>query len=346
MKKVHYIGIVLLVFCLCCRWFPAVADFYAGVCDPAISTALSLLAGVVPFSLEEIVVLGFVAAFLFVLIKTLVRKKSFWWFLGKSALVVMWVAVWFYMGWGNNYFRTPLQERLGIRNQLFTEDAFNNFLYSYTDSLNDLRSATALPDREALEADVKTFYNETLPDFGYTRLKKWQHPKKPLLGRLYSAVGVLGFVGPFFCETHVNKDVPEGDYPFTLAHEMAHLAGVTSEAEANYWAYVYCRHSGADALRFCGYYSIFPHVATNVQTFMTEDYYAYWMRSIHPEIRERYAAERAYWEALRIPVVDRVQSWLMDASLKHNKVSSGAKEYSEVVRLILTMEAWEQAREL
>ena len=120
----------------------------------------------------------------------------------------------------------------------------------------------------------------------------------------------------------------------------------TSEAEANYWAYAYCLHSGADALRFCGYYSLFPHVATNVHSFMTEDYYAYWMRSILPEIRERYASEQAYWEALRVPVVDRVQSWLMDASLKHNKVSSGAREYSEVVRLILTMEAWEQARGL
>lgn len=272
MKKVHYIGIALFVFCLCCRWFPAVADFYAGVCYPAVSTALSWFAGLVPFSLEEIVALGFVGAFLWVLVKTLVRKKSFWWYLGKSALVAMWLVTWFYMGWGNNYFRTPLQERLGIRNQLFTEDAFNHFLYSYTDSLNDLRSATALPERETLEADIKAYYNETLPGFGYTRLKSWQHPKKPLLGRLYSAVGVLGFVGPFFCETHVNLDVPEGDYPFTLAHEMAHLAGVTSEAEANYWAYMYCRHSRADALRFCGYYSIFPHVATNVNTFMTSGY--------------------------------------------------------------------------
>ena len=346
MKKIHYIGLILFVFCLCCRWFPAVADFYARVCYPAVSTVLSLLASVVPFSLEEIVVLGFAAAFLWVLIKTLVKKKSFWWYLGKSALVVMWLVVWFYMGWGNNYFRTPLQERLGIQTQLFTEDAFNHFLYNYTDSLNDLHTTAALPDKDAVEADIKAFYNETLPGYGYTRLKNWQHSKKPLIGRLYSAVGVLGFVGPFFCETHVNRDVPEGDYPFTLAHEMAHLAGVTSEAEANYWAYAYCLHSGADALRFCGYYSLFPHVATNVHSFMTEDYYAYWMRSILPEIRERYASEQAYWEALRVPVVDRVQSWLMDASLKHNKVSSGAREYSEVVRLILTMEAWEQARGL
>ena len=346
MKKIHYIGIALLVFCLCCRWFPAVADFYAGVCYPGISAVLSLCASVVPFSLEEIVVLGFVAAFLWVLVKAIVRKKGFGWYLGKTALVLIWLMVWFYMGWGNNYFRTPLQARLGIQRQLFMEDRFNQFLYDYTDSLNDLHLAAVLPDKDALEADIKAFYNETLPDVGYARLRKWQHPKKPVLGGLYSAVGVLGFVGPFFCETQVNRDLPEESYPFTLAHEMAHLAGVTSEAEANYWAYLYCRRSGTESLRFCGYFSIFPHVATNVHSFMTEDYYAYWMKSIHPDVRERYETEREYWEALRVPAVDRIQSWLMDASLKHNKVSSGAREYSEVVSLILTMEAWEQANSL
>ena len=73
-----------------------------------------------------------------------------------------------------------------------------------------------------------------------------------------------------------------------LAHELAHLAGVTSEAEANFWAYAYCRHSKEEALRFCGYFSIFPHVASNVRLFMSEDYYNYWMkRNVHADIRER-----------------------------------------------------------
>ena len=347
MKKVHYIGIVLFVFCLFCRWFPAVADFYARVCYPAISAGLSFCASAVDFSLEEIVVLGFVAVLLWVLVKAIVRKKGFGWYLGKTALALMWLMVWFYMGWGNNYFRTPMQARMGIQRQLFMEETFNDFVYDYTDSLNALRSCSSLPSQQTLEEDIKAFYNNTLPRYGYTPLKSWQHPKKPLINRLYSAVNVSGFLGPFFCETHVNLDVPADDYPFTLAHEMAHLAGVTSEAEANYWAYAYCRHSQDEALRFCGYFSIFPHVASNVRTFMTEDYYDYWMkRNVHADIRDRYVAEREYWEALRIPFVDGIQSWLMDASLKHNRVESGAREYSEVVGLILTMEAWEQAHGL
>ena len=346
MKKVHYIGIALLVFSLLCRWFPSVAEFYAQLWYPAISSVLSLLASVVPFSLEELAALGFVVAFLWVLVKSIGQKKGFWWYLGKNALVVMWLAVWLYTGWGNNYYRPSLLARHSIQKQMFSENAFNNFLYDYTDSLNSLHSAVGLPAHQELEESIKAYYNETLPAFGYTRLKDWQHPKRPLVNRLYSAVGVSGFLGPFFCETHVNLDVPEDDYPFTLAHELAHLAGVTSEAEANYWAYSFCMHSGNDALRYCALFSIFPHVASNVYSFMTEEYYSYWLNSIDPAIRERYASLRDYWNALRIPILDRFQSRLMDASLKHNGISSGAREYSEVVSLIITMEAWEQAHSL
>ena len=307
---------------------------------------LSWVASAVPFSLEELVVLGFAAAFLWVLVRTLSRKKRFRWLLGKSALLILWLVVWLYLGWFGNYYRTPLQARMGIQRQLFLEDRFNQFLYAYTDSLNSLQGRGALPDPESLETDVKAFYNRTLPRYGYVALREWQHPKRPLLGRLYSAVSVSGFMGPFFCETQVNRDVLPEDYPFTLAHEMAHLAGVTSEAEANFWAYAYCRHSPQDALRYCGYYSIFPHVASNVRSYMTEDYYSYWMRSVHPDIRESFVAKGAYWEALRVPFLDAIQSALMDANLRHNRIPSGAQEYNEVVGLILTMEAWEQAHGL
>jgi len=340
MKKVHCIGLFLLLFCFCCRWFTPVADFYATRLYPGIMTALSFAASIVPFSLEEMVVLGFAGAFLLVLAGTLLKKKSFFRWLGKSALVVMWLAVWFYLGWGCNYFRTPLLPRLGIQKQLFLEDTFNQFLYSYTDSLNKVYAPQREPfDRDSLEADIRSFYQKTLPESGYAKLRAWQHPKRPLLNRLYSAVGVTGFMGPFFCEVHVNRDVLETDWPFTLAHEMAHLSGVTSEAEANYWAYVYCTRSQDDRLRYSGYYSILPHVITSVRSYMTEEYFRYWIRTINLDIREEYAAEGKYWEEKRIGWIDRIQSWLMDTNLKQNGVSSGAREYNEVVGLIITMEA-------
>lgn len=54
---------------------------------------------------------------------------------------------------------------------------------------------------------------------------------------IYPAIferGRIGCHGTVFAEAQVNEDVLPEQYPFTMAHEFAHLLGVGSEAEANY----------------------------------------------------------------------------------------------------------------
>ena len=53
----------------------------------------------------------------------------------------------------------------------------------------------------------------------------------------FSMVGVTGSMGPFFCEFTLNGDLLPPQYPATYAHELAHFLGITSEAEANFYAY-------------------------------------------------------------------------------------------------------------
>ena len=106
MRKSDFIGLLLLAFVIGCRFSVPVADFYATRCYPVISHGLSWCASYVPFSLEEIIVIGFVLAFIRVLVRTIRRKQGFGRWLGKTLRLVLWLVVWFYMGWGNNYFRT------------------------------------------------------------------------------------------------------------------------------------------------------------------------------------------------------------------------------------------------
>lgn len=75
-----------------------------------------------------------------------------------------------------------------------------------------------------------------------------------------SMVGVTGSMGPFFCEFTLNGDLLPVNYPATYAHELAHLLGITSEAEANFYAYQVCTRSEAMGIRFSGYFSILGHV--------------------------------------------------------------------------------------
>lgn len=338
MRKSDIIGLILLAFVMGCRFSTPLADFYAERCYPVISAGLSLVSSVVPFSLEEIVVIGFALAFIAVLVRAIRKKEGFQRWLGKTARVAMWLVVWFYLGWGNNYFRTPLYPRMGIERVSYEEEAFSRFLTDYTGTLNETAENATSWDRETLEADIKEFYSTEVTDYGYTGLRSWQHVKKPLINPLYSAVGVLGFMGPFLCESQVNLDLPDVEYPFTLAHELAHLAGVTSEAEANYWAYVYCRRSEILAVRYSGYLALLPYVASSAGSLLPEDRYTKWTETITDKVKEDYTSTREYWEAKRVGIIDSTQRWMMDRFLRTNGVSEGARDYYGVIGMVMTLD--------
>lgn len=336
-------GGILVAFVLGCRFFVPLADFYAERCYPVISGGLSWLAAAVPFSLEEVVVLVFLGVFIRVLVRAVRKKEGFVRWLGKTARVAMWLVVWFYLGWGNNYFRTPLYPRLGIERTSFETEAFDRFLTDYTEALNAGAGSAVTWDRDSLGADIRSFYTRQVSAYGYTGLCRWQKVKRPLVNPLYSAVGVLGFMGPFFCESQVNLDLPEIEYPFTLAHEMAHLAGVTSEAEANYWAYVYCRQSEDAAVRYSGHIGLLGYAASNASALLPKEGYAAWTDSLSPKVLQDYYGIRRYWQERRVKAIDEVQRWMMDLFLKSNRVSEGAMDYFGVIGMIMTMDAQEEA---
>ena len=338
MRKSDITGLILLAFIVGCRVSPALADFYAVKCYPAISAGLSRMASVIMVSLEEIVVLTFAIAFVIILAVSIKNREGFLRWLGKTARAAMWLLIWFYIGWGNNYFRTPLYPRMGIEKVSYEEDTFSRFLSEYTEALNSSSNAPKTWEQESLEADVKEFYSTVVSGYGYTELREWQHIKDPVLNPLYSAVGVLGFMGPFFCESQLNLDLSDLQYPFTLAHELAHLAGVTSEAEANYWAYAYCLRSEDPSVRYSGCFGLLPYVADSARRLLTEERYAEWSALLAPKVKEDYSAIRLFWDGKRIEPFKRIQLRMMDRLLKTNGVSEGAKDYAGVIGIIITMD--------
>ena len=364
MRRSDIIGILLLAFVAGCHFYTPLANFYAERCYPAISTALSFCASAVPFSLEEIVVLGFAAAIIAGIVRAIRKKERFLRWLGGTARILMWLPVWFYMGWGNNYGRTGLYQRNGIQRVSFEQEQFKSFGEDYarelnlaaekayglasetggqngmaaTDSMNTTDENGAY-DKNALESDIRNFYSDKVSTYGYARLHRWQHIKKPLLNRLYSAVSVLGFAGPFFCESQVNLDLPDYDYPYIAAHEMGHLAGITSEAEASYWGFAFCRDAQNAAVRYSGYLAILPYVASNARSLLPQEDYVAWFATLCDKAKNDFSNSRDHWAALRIDWIGKLQHWFYNLFLKSNGVSEGVKDYFGVVSMIMTMDA-------
>ena len=336
MKRTRYIFLAsLAVFILLARNNAAMGEWYATTIYPIVSAALSWSVSWVPFSMEEVLVVAAVLLAVWVLWRGIRNRKRWWKVMLPVAEIAAWLVVWFYLGWGMNYFRESIYERASVGKQQFNQKEFENFLQGYVENLNGSFSEDALPDN--FKEDIKGRFAQIPSRMGLCTPKGWQQEKRLLFGGVYSSVGVLGFMGPFFAEMQINGDLLPQQIPFCYAHELSHLLGVSSEDEANFWAYTICTASSIPVVRYSGYFSLLPYVLTNARIALPPDSYKALLLSINPSIREQFNAQQQYWREKYSPLLGIVQGYLYDLMLKGNKIPSGTKNYLQVIDLIIAM---------
>lgn len=146
-----------------------------------------------------------------------------------------------------------------------------------------------------MRQEIKEIYRQVPSMYGLALPRDYQHPKQVWFNPLYSGVGVLGYMGPFFAESQLNEELLPVQLPFTYAHELSHLLGVSNEAEANYWAYRVCRSSKRPAVRYSAYFGLLPYVLVNASSVLTEEEFREWIKTIRPEVVKDYEYKRMYW---------------------------------------------------
>ena len=341
LKFRHILLFLPVAFVFAARFFMQIGEWYSTTLYPSISAALSWFASWIPFSLEEILVVSLSLALVFIIIAGVRRRDGFRKIFFRTCEILLWIYVWFYIGWGCNYYRESIYVRSGVERQTYDEEVFKDFIMDYADSLNF--SYEALPDDsfyvgfDYLESLVKDAFAAMPSSAGLSVPRQWQHPKRLLFNELYSSVGVMGFVGPFFCETQLNNELLPDQFHFVYVHEYSHLLGVSSEDEANFWAYTICTRSDEPVLKYSGYYGILPYVIANAFRVLPEADYRQFVSSINPEIIADYNAQREYWNSRYSKSLGRLQSAVYDVFLKSNKVSSGTASYLEVIDMIISL---------
>ena len=340
-KARHILLAALAAFVVAARVNVSVGEWYATNLYPTISAGLSFLVSWIPFSMTEILVIYAVGLIIYILIKGIRNKDKIWKIALREAELIAWIFVWLYMGWGMNYFRESIYSRGNIERQKYDEELFNKFLSDYADSLNYAYTQDSV-DLPAFEDDIKSLYSSVPDSLGLCKPKNWQHSKRLLFNRLYTSVGVGGYIGPFFCETHINADLRHAQQPFSYAHELSHLLGVSNEDEANFWAYEICRRSDIPAVRYSGYYSLLPYVLSNASKVLSADEYKTYISSIKPEIIQQLIDQQNFWRSRYNKILGKIQSAVYDSMLKANKISSGTKNYLQVIDLIIAFEYYRE----
>ncbi|MDL2248058.1 DUF3810 domain-containing protein [Bacteroides sp. OttesenSCG-928-J23] len=330
------LALVLMVVCLV-QFVPALGEGYARLLYPYISLALSTVSGVLPFSLGDLFIfLSIVGILLYPLYARLRRKTKWKNILLHTVTYLAWVYVWFYLAWGLNYSQPHFYQRTGIPYVAYTEENFKHFVDDYVAQLNSCYVPITEVDKQVIHEEIIRQYRMISTELAVHPPINTPQVKTMMFTPLFSKMAITGYMGPFFCEFNLNGDLLPTQYADTYAHELAHLLGITSEAEANFYAYQTCTRSEVPDIRFSGYFSVLNHVLGNARRLLTEEEYKAVLSSIRPEVIEQAITEREYWMAKYSSTISDIQSWVYDLYLKGNKIESGRKNYSEVVGLLIS----------
>lgn len=303
---------------------------------PIVRKVLNGFSSLFPFSLYDLFIVAAVVALVYGLVCLLRRKTR------KAAFqyIVLgagWLYVVFYLVWGINYFAPGFLKRNRLQAPLFEETQFKTFLHDYVDSLN--ANFTAIPDytERQLDSLIRLSERQVCETWNFPTLPSTASAKPMLFGRTYAAMGIRGYYGPFFGEAHVNPYYLPHERAAVTAHELGHLAGVTSEAEANLYAYLITTNSDNQAIRFSGYYSVLPYMLANAYRTLPEKEYTEFTARINPRIRALYNDTRRHWQSLYSQQLGQVQDYVYELYLKNNNIPSGQANYSEVTGLLMAI---------
>jgi hypothetical protein len=326
-----------------------VERYYSRKIFPPIIRVLSLVNGLVGFSIGEFMIYVLTAALAVILFQQLRevygRRKSIAQVLRADLLLLTWILgsgmLGFLLIWGLNYQREPLGARFGLtgRNasddqlKLISEVIVNEVNSNYTAShpSNPDGSPAPPPDRALVYALVESAY-EHEPLLADVAGRRFGPPKPVYASSLMSRLGLSGFYMPFTGEPNFNAAQPDFDLPYVIAHEKAHQRGFAHEDEANFIAFLVCVNSTDPYLRYSGYLNALKVL----DAVPASDVVFY--RSLFARIgdgpRNDLRARTAFWSRYQGPArvaAERVN----DSYLKANRIPSGTGNYGEDIALIV-----------
>jgi hypothetical protein len=326
-------GLVFLSIQFAIRNAGFVERYYSMGIYPTIAKFFSSFSKLFPFSLWDLFWVLLILLIILGLILVVLRKIKFWWFGLRIIQLLALLYCFFYLVWGYNYFRPKIEKRMAWESPKADEMIFIAVLDSIIEETNSNYISISSADFPKIDTLVEKSYNNQSKELGIKYPNGTRRPKTMIFSSIYGKLGLSGYFGPFFNEIHVNKDLLPMDYPYVLAHEKAHQFGITSEAEANFVAFVICVKSDDQRLRYSGYMSLLLYFLGEASHM--KDYHEYFNK-VDKKVIDDLRFRHKYYQGLENKNLSEMQSAVNNVYLKANKIDKGIKNYDQVVSLVLS----------
>lgn len=330
---------------------------YPGPLEAVYSTGLyiqlirpySMITGIFPFSVAELLIISAVVYGTYTAMKTAVRLKRR---TGPGAIQVFrvglqgllalaFIVVSFQLMWGLNYNRQPFAEIAGLTVQPSGVNELAGLAQKLVDRANALRLQVNEDEQGVMKVSGGISDMFSRAQLGYDAAGevypelagRYGRPKGILLSPYFSYTGITGIYFPFTGEANVNTSIPQYMLPSTTMHEMAHQRGFAREDEANYIAYLTSTLHPDTDFQYSGVMLALNYTMNQLYRYAPES----WL-----EIREQYSdgliRDLSAWQAYRERYRGKV--WTASNNVNNsylvlNKQTDGVHSYGRMVDLLL-----------
>ncbi|MDZ7268656.1 MAG: DUF3810 domain-containing protein [candidate division KSB1 bacterium] len=308
-----------------------IETFYSRRFYFALTGLLSPLTSAVPFSLSEICFYLGVLTML-ALAGRLWRRRQWQRGLRNMLLGAALFVSWFYLAWGCNYFRAPIDEQLGLAGGTAPDSlAYRRHLEESIVATNNAWRPVPAWNLTGLDSLIECSLRRLLPELSLPLAPGSRRPKHLLMSAVLDYTLTSGFFSPFLHEIHLNAGLLPVELPFVLAHEKAHQLGYARESEASFLGVLASLASTDSAVQYSGHLALLQHFLARAALFKDADSLR---QRVRPEVRADLLAVQQRWQPYH-GVVSHVTQRTYDAYLRANRVRGGRQNYGEVVELMM-----------
>jgi hypothetical protein len=241
----------------------------------------------------------------------------------------------FFWTWGLNYHRMPLNSKLQLDAARMEPEAVKQFTGRVAEALNGLYDRIQQRPSDELRSEAVRRVRRVVAVIDSS---DWESASRIKVSRLTNpwlhAAGIDGLFNPLGHEPIVSDTILDVEWPFVIAHELAHVRGYPDEGDANLIATLATLMSDDPAFQYSGWLNLWLYLRTRELDELLE----VGPRHDVQRVFERARAEQIAW-------VNDLQRIILDWFLKANSVDEGVRSYSRAALMAAGSEPfWERFR--
>ena len=272
------------------------------------------------------------------------KKYASFLYLTLNGLSVVFIL--FYMLWGFNYYTPSVTEKLSFSIQKMNVDDLYEESINMAQMVSEMREVVIGDSNVVLLEDVIPQNMEYLLRRSQKQvLSEWDYPtvgrvriRKLKPNGILLRISTAGVYIPWVFEGHIDGGLHPIQWPFTMAHEMAHGYGITDEGECNFVGFVTCVNSEDPIIRYSGHLAYFRYLINNLRLADNERYNEVvktLSKGVKNDINAIVLQMRKYPD-----ILPDLRDLIYDSYLKSHGVTEGLASYSSIIRLI---NQWKEA---